>query len=93
MGIMVLGSKRSEGALFGFRPPSLAIGRQTKPDLALEVSELAHSLVQEASESARMNREVEIAREVQQRFFPQWTPDIQGLGLSWRLSSRAGCWR
>jgi sigma-B regulation protein RsbU (phosphoserine phosphatase) len=81
LGIMVLGSKRSEA------PYSVSdlrvlqsVGNQT--GLALEVSELAHSLVEEASQRAGMNREMEIARGVQQRLFPRRTPHIQGLDLA-----------
>jgi sigma-B regulation protein RsbU (phosphoserine phosphatase) len=46
--------------------------------LALEVSELAHSLAAEAAQRERVNREMEIAREVQERLFPQFMPDIPG---------------
>jgi sigma-B regulation protein RsbU (phosphoserine phosphatase) len=81
MGVMVLGRKKSE------EPYSVSdlrvlqsVGVQT--GLALEVSELAHSLAQEASQRARMNREMEIARDVQQRFFPRQMPVIAGLDLA-----------
>ncbi|HEX4227687.1 MAG TPA: SpoIIE family protein phosphatase [Bryobacteraceae bacterium] len=81
MGVMALGPKRSEA------PYSLSdlrvlqsVGVQT--GLALEVSELVRSLAQEASQRARMNREIEIARDVQQRFFPQRMPAVQGLDLA-----------
>jgi sigma-B regulation protein RsbU (phosphoserine phosphatase) len=81
MGVMVLGRKKSE------EPYSVSdlrvlqsVGVQT--GLALEVSELARSLAQEASQRARMNREMEIARDVQQRFFPRQMPTIAGLDLA-----------
>lgn len=81
MGIIVLGPKRSE------EPYSVSdlrvlqsVGNQT--GLALEVSELAHSLAEEASQRTLMNREMEIAREIQQRFFPQRMPATQGLDLA-----------
>lgn len=81
MGIMVLGPKRSE------EPYSVSdlrvlqsVGVQT--GLALEASELARSLAQELSQRARMDREMEIAREVQQRFFPRQMPQIHGLDVA-----------
>jgi sigma-B regulation protein RsbU (phosphoserine phosphatase) len=81
MGIMALGPKRSEAAYSVSDLRVLqSLGNQT--GLALEVSELAHSLAQEASQRARMNREMEIAREVQQRFFPRRMSEIQGLDLA-----------
>jgi sigma-B regulation protein RsbU (phosphoserine phosphatase) len=81
MGIMVLGPKRSE------EPYSVSdlrvlqsVGVQT--GLALEVSELAHSLAREASQRASINREMEIAREVQRRFFPRQMQQIRGLDVA-----------
>jgi sigma-B regulation protein RsbU (phosphoserine phosphatase) len=81
MGVMILGPKRSEEPYSASDLRVLnSVGVQT--GLALEVSELAHSLAQEASQRARMNREIEIAREVQQRFFPRQMPAILGLELA-----------
>ncbi len=81
MGVIILGPKKSE------EPYSVSDLRvlqsvSIQTGLALEVSELAHSLAQEASQRARINRELEIARDVQQRFFPQRMPAIQGLNLA-----------
>jgi sigma-B regulation protein RsbU (phosphoserine phosphatase) len=50
--------------------------------LALEISELVQSLAKEAAQRERINREIEIAREVQQRLFPQRLPEIRGLSLA-----------
>jgi phosphoserine phosphatase RsbU/P len=77
MGIMCLGPKRSEAAWSRTDLQVLqAVARQT--GLALEVSELAHSLAAEAAQRAKVNREIEIAREVQERLFPQEMPIIPG---------------
>jgi sigma-B regulation protein RsbU (phosphoserine phosphatase) len=81
MGLMALGQKRSEEP---YTPSDLrllqSVGIQT--GLALEVSELAQSLANEAAQRARADRELEIAREVQQRLFPQVIPAVQGLSLA-----------
>ena len=77
MGIMCLGPKRSEAAWSRTDLQVLqTVARQT--GLALEVSELAHSLAAEAAQRAKVNREIEIAREVQERLFPQEMPRIPG---------------
>jgi len=75
MGVMTLGPKRSEAAWSHTDLQVLqTVARQT--GLALEVSELAHSLAAEAAQRERINREMEIAREVQERLFPQEMPHI-----------------
>lgn len=77
MGVMALGPKRSEAAWSRTDLQVLqTVARQT--GLALEVSELAHSLAAEAAQRERVNREIEIAREVQERLFPQEMPLIAG---------------
>jgi phosphoserine phosphatase RsbU/P len=77
MGIMCLGPKRSQAAWSRTDMQVLqAVAQQT--GLALEVSELAHSLAAEAAQRAKVNREIEIAREVQERLFPQEMPTIPG---------------
>ena len=81
MGIMALGPKRSEAAWSRTDMQVLqTVARQT--GLALEVSELAHSLAAEAAQRERANREMEIAREVQERLFPQEMPDIAGASVA-----------
>jgi sigma-B regulation protein RsbU (phosphoserine phosphatase) len=81
MGIMALGPKRSEAAWSRTDLQVLqTVARQT--GLALEVSELAHSLATEAAQRERVNREMEIAREVQERLFPQEMPAIVGASLA-----------
>ena len=81
MGVMALGPKRSEAAWSRTDLQVLqTVARQT--GLALEVSELAHSLAAEAAQRERAEREMEIAREVQERLFPQEMPNIAGASLA-----------
>lgn len=47
--------------------------------LALENSRLTEAIATEAAQRERLNREVEIAREVQERLFPQELPEVEGL--------------
>jgi hypothetical protein len=83
MGVMILGPKLSEEACSKTDLRLLAsVGAQV--GLGLEINDLAHSLAQEAARGERMAREVEIAREVQQRLFPQIIPDVPGLDLAGR---------
>jgi len=81
MGIMALGSKRSEEP---YTPSDLRLLQTVavQTGLALEVSDLAESLAKEAAQRARISREVEIAREVQQRLFPQRMPVVGGVSLA-----------
>jgi sigma-B regulation protein RsbU (phosphoserine phosphatase) len=80
MGVMVLGPKRSEEP---YSPSDLqllaSVGAQA--GLGLEVNELAQSLADEAARHQRVQREVEIAREVQQRLFPQ-IPSVPGMDIA-----------
>lgn len=75
MGLMALGPKRSEAA---YTPADLHLLHTvaTQTGLAIEVAELAHSLATEAAQRERVNREMEIAREVQERLFPQQMPNL-----------------
>ncbi len=81
VGVLALGPKRSEEP---YTPTDLrtlqSVAAQT--GLTLEVAELARSLATEAAQRERVNREIEIAREVQQRLFPQTIPEIPGLSLA-----------
>jgi sigma-B regulation protein RsbU (phosphoserine phosphatase) len=81
MGLMTLGPKKSEEP---YTPTDLRVLQSlaTQTGLALEISELAHSLAREAAQRERNDREMEIAREVQQRLFPQRIPEIGGLSLA-----------
>jgi sigma-B regulation protein RsbU (phosphoserine phosphatase) len=78
LGVMTLGAKRSEEA---YSPADLRLLQSvsTQTGLALEISQLIHTLAQQASERQRIDREIEIAHEVQERLFPQDLPVIAGL--------------
>ena len=62
------------GALDGLEARSAA---QTA--LALEVARLTTAIGREMAQRERLNRELEIAREVQERLFPQRLPPVPGL--------------
>ena len=53
--------------------------RQSTRDLALENSRLAAQIAVEVASRVERNRELDLAREVQQRLFPQVCPPIAGL--------------
>jgi len=76
--LLSLGPKRSE------EPYSKADLRllgsvATQAGLALENSRLAAEVAAEIAQRERMNRELEIAREVQERLFPQDLPQFPGI--------------
>jgi sigma-B regulation protein RsbU (phosphoserine phosphatase) len=81
MGVMALGPKKSEEP---YTPSDVRMLQSvaTQTGLALEVTELAESLAQEATQRERMQREIEIAREVQERLFPQEMPSIPGITIA-----------
>ncbi len=81
MGVMALGPKRSEAA-YSSADLKLLQALASQTGLALEVSELARSLAAEAAQRERTHREMEIAREVQERLFPQEMPELAGAKLS-----------
>ncbi|MBV9222928.1 MAG: SpoIIE family protein phosphatase [Acidobacteriaceae bacterium] len=81
MGLMTLGPKQSEEAYSASDLRLLgSVGTQT--GLGLEITELANSLAEEAAQRQRIVRELEIAREVQQRLFPQQIPVRDGIDLA-----------
>jgi sigma-B regulation protein RsbU (phosphoserine phosphatase) len=57
-----------------------AVASQT--GLALENAELTESVRREIAQRERLDRELEIAREVQQRLFPQKLPVVRGLDFA-----------
>ncbi len=89
MGLMTLGPKMSEQP---YTPTDLRVLQSlaAQTGLALEFSELALSLAKEAAHRERNNREIEIAREVQQRLFPQKLPQIAGLEFAGRCRAALG---
>jgi len=62
------------GALKG-----LEMRSATQTSLALEVARLTAAMGREMAQRERLNRELEIAREVQEHLFPQKLPSVPGL--------------
>jgi sigma-B regulation protein RsbU (phosphoserine phosphatase) len=77
-GIISLSPKRSEEP---YTPSDLRLLRSvaSQTGLALENSRLTEAFAKEAAQKERLNAEVEIAREVQERLFPQELPPVEGL--------------
>jgi phosphoserine phosphatase RsbU/P len=78
IGVMALGPKRSEEP-YSKTDLQLLQSVADQTGLAIENSRLLSSLAEEAARRERFNRELEIAREVQERLFPQTYPTIPGL--------------
>jgi sigma-B regulation protein RsbU (phosphoserine phosphatase) len=78
LGFISLGPKKSEEPFTGSDLRLLkSVANQT--GLALENAQLMAAITEEVAQRERLNREVEIAREVQERLFPQELPAIAGL--------------
>ncbi len=81
LGMISLGPKRSETPYSATDMRLLsAVASQT--GLALDNARLTENIKQEVAQRERINRELEIAREVQERLFPQHLPQIQGLDMA-----------
>jgi sigma-B regulation protein RsbU (phosphoserine phosphatase) len=81
LGFISLGPKRSEEPYSGTDVRLLkSVAAQT--GLALENSRLMSAMAEEIAQRERLNREVEIAKEVQERLFPQTFPPIAGIEYS-----------
>ncbi|WP_158945906.1 GAF domain-containing SpoIIE family protein phosphatase [Granulicella sp. S190] len=80
-GVIALGPKSSE-------EPYTKTDRQllqtiaSQTGLALENAELLHNLTTEVAQRERISREIEIAREVQERLFPQTCPKVPGVDVA-----------
>jgi sigma-B regulation protein RsbU (phosphoserine phosphatase) len=78
LGFISLGPKRSDEPYSGADVRLLkSVAAQT--GLALENARLMSAIADEVAQRERLNREVEIAREVQERLFPQTLPPIDGI--------------
>jgi sigma-B regulation protein RsbU (phosphoserine phosphatase) len=77
-GFISLGPKQSEEPFSG-NDLNLLQSVTTQTALALENSQLTERIASEVAQRERINRELEIAREVQERLFPQKLPSISGL--------------
>jgi sigma-B regulation protein RsbU (phosphoserine phosphatase) len=81
LGLISLGSKRSDLPYTkGDLQLLSAVASQT--GLALENAHLTEQMRQEVAQRERLDRELEIAREVQQRLFPQKLPQVDGLDFA-----------
>jgi sigma-B regulation protein RsbU (phosphoserine phosphatase) len=78
LGIMSLGSKQSEEP-FSKTDLRLLDSVATQTGLALENGRLTAAVAAEVAARAKQTRDIEIAREVQQRLFPQEYPPMPGL--------------
>ncbi len=77
-GFISLGPKQSEEP-YSTMDLRLLQSVATQTGLALENSQLTAAIASEVAQRERLNREVEIAREVQERLFPQKLPEVAGL--------------
>ncbi len=81
LGFISLGPKLSDEPYSGTDVRLLkSVAAQT--GLALENARLMSAIADEVAQRERLNREVEIAREVQERLFPQTLPPIIGIDYS-----------
>jgi sigma-B regulation protein RsbU (phosphoserine phosphatase) len=81
MGIISLSGKRSEEP-YSRADLQLLSAVASQTGLALENAELTESVRREIAQRERLDRELEIAREVQQRLFPQKLPLVHGLDFA-----------
>ena len=81
LGFLSLGAKRSEEP-FTNNDLRLLKSVAVQTGLALENAQLMAAITEEVALRERLNREVEIAREVQERLFPQRLPLIEDLDYS-----------
>lgn len=78
LGFLSLAEKRSEEP-YSRSDIRLLKSVASQAGLALENAQLSAALAREAAQRERLNRELEIAREVQERLFPQKLPAVPGL--------------
>jgi sigma-B regulation protein RsbU (phosphoserine phosphatase) len=81
LAVVSLGPKKSE-APYSRGDLQLLSAVASQAGLALENVRLADDVRQEVAQRERLNRELEIARDVQQRLFPQQLPDVKGLDFA-----------
>lgn len=78
LGFITLGGKKSEEP-YSASDAKLLQSVATQTGLALENSRLTATIAQEIARRERMSREIEIARDVQSKLFPQKMPTIDGV--------------
>jgi sigma-B regulation protein RsbU (phosphoserine phosphatase) len=89
LGIISLGEKRSE-APYSKTDLRLLKTVASQTALALSNAELTSAIAVEIGRREKLNREIEIAREVQERLFPQHLPEISGLDYFGRCRTALG---
>jgi sigma-B regulation protein RsbU (phosphoserine phosphatase) len=89
LGIISLGEKRSE-APYSSTDLRLLKTVASQTALALSNAELTSAIAVEIGRREKLNREIEIAREVQERLFPQHLPEISGLDYFGRCRTALG---
>src|SRR5579872_1646078 len=88
-GVIVLGPKQSEEP-YAASDVRVLESVATQTGLALENSRLTEAIASEVAQRERLNRELEIAREVQERLFPQSCPPVNGLDYAGRCRPALG---
>jgi sigma-B regulation protein RsbU (phosphoserine phosphatase) len=81
IGVMALGPKRSEEP-YSRSDRQLLSSVALQTGLAIENSALVHRLAEESAQRQRIDREIEIAREVQERLLPQTYPVVAGIDFA-----------
>ena len=81
LGLFCLGPKKSEEP-FSKTDINLLRSIALQTGLALDNSRLTAEVAREVAQRERLNREIEIAREVQERLFPQHLPLVAGVDYS-----------
>ena len=89
IGFMSLGAKKSKEP-YSTSDVHLLQSVATQTGLALESSHLTEAIAVEVAQRERLNRELEIAREVQERLFPQSYPAVPGLDYAGRCRPAQG---
>src|ERR1022692_3665142 len=89
LGFISLGPKRSAEP-YSRTDLRLLKSVATQTGLALENAQLISVIADEVAQRERLNREVEIAREVQERLFPQTLPPIAGIDYAGACRSALG---
>lgn len=80
-GFISLGRKQSEEP-YSRSDVRLLQSVAVQTGLALENAHLTEAIASEVAQRERLNRDLEIAREVQQRLFPQKFPEVEGMAYA-----------
>jgi sigma-B regulation protein RsbU (phosphoserine phosphatase) len=89
LGLIALGEKRSEEPYSG-TDLRLLKSVATQTGLALANAQLTSAIAVEVGRREKMNREIEIAREVQERLFPQKLPPVAEVDYCGRCRTALG---